>query len=213
VVPNGYFAIPPPNALVVPAGDPRLGGVLCGNCKGTGTILSLLFFEDNCPVYVSCITVLIKVVLALEGYVSHFWVRYREHYRFHMSQIKYYGNIGTLINWDVKEIALNAQIIYISSFKTVDLEFSFLHHQCLLFHTCNSSASVKPRSFLVFANCSLKDFQYLKHFSGLPHSHTFPQIPFGWSRFASSLRYCQKGVGEAFLICDYYQGYHEIQRK
>jgi hypothetical protein len=51
VLPSGYDAIPPPNALVVSAGDPRLGGVLCGNCKGTGRVL-LLFFDENCPVYV-----------------------------------------------------------------------------------------------------------------------------------------------------------------
>jgi hypothetical protein len=51
VVPVGYTAIPPPNALVVPPGDPRLGGVLCGNCKGTGRAVALLFFDENCPVY------------------------------------------------------------------------------------------------------------------------------------------------------------------
>ena len=51
MVPAGYTAIPPANALVVPAGDPRLGGVLCGNCKGTGRVIALLFFDENCPVY------------------------------------------------------------------------------------------------------------------------------------------------------------------
>ena len=50
-MPDGYSAIPPANALVVSAGDPRLGGVLCGNCKGTGRV-SLLFFDGNCSVYV-----------------------------------------------------------------------------------------------------------------------------------------------------------------
>jgi hypothetical protein len=51
VVPRGYMAMPPPNAMVVSAGDPRLGGVLCGNCKGTGRVLAMLFFDENCPVY------------------------------------------------------------------------------------------------------------------------------------------------------------------
>lgn len=51
VIPEGYPAIPPPNAMVVQAGDPRLGGVLCGNCKGTGRVVALLFFDDNCHVY------------------------------------------------------------------------------------------------------------------------------------------------------------------
>lgn len=50
-IPYGYSAIPPPNAMVVTAGDPRLGGVLCGNCKGSGRVVSLLFFDENCPVY------------------------------------------------------------------------------------------------------------------------------------------------------------------
>jgi hypothetical protein len=51
VLPTGYGSVPPPNALVVSAGDPRLGGVLCGNCKGTGRVLTLLIFDENCPVY------------------------------------------------------------------------------------------------------------------------------------------------------------------
>lgn len=54
VVPEGFATIPPPNALVVSAGDPRLGGVLCGNCKGTGRVVTLLFFDENCPVYGFC---------------------------------------------------------------------------------------------------------------------------------------------------------------
>jgi hypothetical protein len=51
LVPAGYSVQPPPGAIVVHAGDPRLGGVLCGNCKGTGRILTLLLFDENCPVY------------------------------------------------------------------------------------------------------------------------------------------------------------------
>jgi len=50
VVSAGYRVIPPANAVVVPAGDPRLGGVLCGNCKGTGRVIALIIFDENCPV-------------------------------------------------------------------------------------------------------------------------------------------------------------------
>lgn len=70
-VPDGYSAIPPPNALVVPAGDPRLGGVLCGNCKGSGRVVSLLFFDMNCPVYLSFLLDLLTiVVLELGGFAN-----------------------------------------------------------------------------------------------------------------------------------------------
>ena len=51
-MPSGLTAIPPPNAIVLKAGDPRLGGVLCGNCKGTGRVITLIF-DSICPVYVS----------------------------------------------------------------------------------------------------------------------------------------------------------------
>lgn len=51
MLPAGYTAIPPASALVVSAGDPRLGGVLCGNCKGTGRAITLFVFDENCPVY------------------------------------------------------------------------------------------------------------------------------------------------------------------
>ena len=57
MVPDGYTAIPPPNALIVQAGDPRLGGILCGNCKGTGRVFVLLF-DSNCPVYLSLVNLL-----------------------------------------------------------------------------------------------------------------------------------------------------------
>lgn len=46
--------IPPPQQqqqqrpLVVKPGDPRLGGVLCGECRGTGRV-SFLLDEDLCP--------------------------------------------------------------------------------------------------------------------------------------------------------------------
>lgn len=44
---------PPPNALVVQAGDPRIGGQLCLNCNGRGFITSGIGFlgmgfEDTC---------------------------------------------------------------------------------------------------------------------------------------------------------------------
>ena len=44
---------PPPQQqqqrpLVVKPGDPRLGGVLCGECRGTGRV-SFLLDEDLCP--------------------------------------------------------------------------------------------------------------------------------------------------------------------
>lgn len=51
MVPSDYL-IPPPNSIVVQAGDPRIGGVICGNCKGRGRV-SFFFFDENCPVYVS----------------------------------------------------------------------------------------------------------------------------------------------------------------
>jgi hypothetical protein len=71
-VPSGYYAVPPPNALVVQAGDPRLGGILCGNCKGTGRV-SVLIFDDHCPVYLSLLLILLSLgVMVLEGYGSHF---------------------------------------------------------------------------------------------------------------------------------------------
>jgi hypothetical protein len=50
LVPVEYTVIPPPNALIVPAGDPRLGGVVCGNCKGAGRVITLLLIDENCPV-------------------------------------------------------------------------------------------------------------------------------------------------------------------
>ncbi|WBW71532.1 putative DNA J domain Hua1 [Schizosaccharomyces osmophilus] len=43
------FGRPPPNALVVQPGDPRIPGRLCGNCKGTGSI-DYLIFTEICPV-------------------------------------------------------------------------------------------------------------------------------------------------------------------
>ncbi|OLL26334.1 Proline/serine-rich protein [Neolecta irregularis DAH-3] len=40
---------PPPGALVLPPGDQRLGGMLCGTCKGSGRMLSLFLLETTCP--------------------------------------------------------------------------------------------------------------------------------------------------------------------
>ena len=56
MIPSGYGMIPPPNSIVVPAGDPRIGGVLCGNCKGRGRV-SFLFIDENCPVYISFLVI------------------------------------------------------------------------------------------------------------------------------------------------------------
>ncbi|EPY53437.1 fungal protein [Schizosaccharomyces cryophilus OY26] len=39
------YGRPPPNALVVQPGDPRIPGHLCGNCKGTGQVDFLIFTE------------------------------------------------------------------------------------------------------------------------------------------------------------------------
>jgi hypothetical protein len=42
---------PPPGALVVMPGDPRIGGRLCYNCGGDGLIPAFMFFnEETCPV-------------------------------------------------------------------------------------------------------------------------------------------------------------------
>ncbi|KAK5963587.1 Hua1p PWA37_003911 [Arxiozyma heterogenica] len=51
--PAPAMPIPPPpppqqHPLVVRPGDPRLGGVLCGECRGTGRI-SFLLDDDLCP--------------------------------------------------------------------------------------------------------------------------------------------------------------------
>jgi len=72
IIPSGYQVIPPQGALVVPSGDPRLGGILCGNCKGTGSV-SVLFFESTCPVYILPISLLqlTTVAMELEEYVKY----------------------------------------------------------------------------------------------------------------------------------------------
>ncbi|CAB11510.1 Proline/serine-rich protein C17A5.10 [Schizosaccharomyces pombe] len=43
------FSRPPPGALVVYPGDPRIPGRVCGNCKGSGQ-LDFIFFTEICPV-------------------------------------------------------------------------------------------------------------------------------------------------------------------
>ncbi|KAG8990478.1 hypothetical protein FRB94_013356 [Tulasnella sp. JGI-2019a] len=40
---------PPPGALVVKPGDPRIGGRLCWNCGGDGQITLFLFDRERCP--------------------------------------------------------------------------------------------------------------------------------------------------------------------
>ncbi|KAF9517122.1 hypothetical protein BS47DRAFT_570625 [Hydnum rufescens UP504] len=41
---------PPPGALVVQPGDPRIGGRLCWSCNGRGLVPVMLFFdEERCP--------------------------------------------------------------------------------------------------------------------------------------------------------------------
>jgi hypothetical protein len=41
---------PPPGALVLPPGDPRIGGSLCWKCSGSGTVPFLIFEEVPCGV-------------------------------------------------------------------------------------------------------------------------------------------------------------------
>ncbi|ORY92495.1 hypothetical protein BCR35DRAFT_297929 [Leucosporidium creatinivorum] len=41
---------PPPGALVLRPGDPRMGGRLCPRCGGDGLVMGFLFDEDTCPV-------------------------------------------------------------------------------------------------------------------------------------------------------------------
>lgn len=50
---NWYGYMPPPGAVTVAPGDPRIGGVLCYRCGGSGSIedlMSLFFGDDECPV-------------------------------------------------------------------------------------------------------------------------------------------------------------------
>lgn len=42
------LGLPPPGAVVVRPGDPRIGGRRCWNCGGDGTI-SFFLFEERCP--------------------------------------------------------------------------------------------------------------------------------------------------------------------
>ncbi|CCG24385.1 hypothetical protein CORT_0F01580 [Candida orthopsilosis Co 90-125] len=46
---GGFFSTAPMVPLRVPPGDPRLGGVLCGRCRGSGMVRFLLDME-LCPV-------------------------------------------------------------------------------------------------------------------------------------------------------------------
>lgn len=46
---SGYGSRVPPNAIRVPPGDPRLGGILCGSCRGTGQVTFFLD-QDLCDV-------------------------------------------------------------------------------------------------------------------------------------------------------------------
>ncbi|KDN40958.1 hypothetical protein K437DRAFT_181154 [Tilletiaria anomala UBC 951] len=45
---TGPGRYPPPGALVLQPGDPRIGGRLCFHCDGTGTIEGLFFGDDIC---------------------------------------------------------------------------------------------------------------------------------------------------------------------
>ncbi|WFD41766.1 hypothetical protein MPSI1_000402 [Malassezia psittaci] len=48
---NWYGQLPPQGALAVAPGDPRIGGVLCPECGGTGNsnnIISMFFGEEEC---------------------------------------------------------------------------------------------------------------------------------------------------------------------
>ncbi|EGV65322.1 hypothetical protein CANTEDRAFT_92541 [Yamadazyma tenuis ATCC 10573] len=47
--PGGYMSGPPPPPLRVLPGDPRLGGVLCGRCRGSG-LVHFFLDEEMCPV-------------------------------------------------------------------------------------------------------------------------------------------------------------------
>ncbi|CAH6723775.1 proline-rich protein Hua1p [[Candida] jaroonii] len=47
--PPGQFQSPPPPPIRVRPGDPRLGGALCGRCRGSG-VVHFLLDEDLCPV-------------------------------------------------------------------------------------------------------------------------------------------------------------------
>ncbi|KAF8058183.1 hypothetical protein FPV67DRAFT_1721296 [Lyophyllum atratum] len=44
------YTPPPPNAIVYPAGDPRLGGRLCWNCGGRGSVSVFIFDAGGCEV-------------------------------------------------------------------------------------------------------------------------------------------------------------------
>lgn len=48
--PNGGNYVPyGGGALHVNPGDPRIGGTLCGRCRGSGRVLFFLLDEDLCP--------------------------------------------------------------------------------------------------------------------------------------------------------------------
>ncbi|KAF8075352.1 hypothetical protein FPV67DRAFT_629889 [Lyophyllum atratum] len=42
------YAAPPPDAIVYPAGDPRLGGRMCWNCGGRGSVSLFMFDSMRC---------------------------------------------------------------------------------------------------------------------------------------------------------------------
>lgn len=44
----GYGHGPPPGAVVVQPGDPRIGGKTCWNCYGSGQVSIFLFDTDRC---------------------------------------------------------------------------------------------------------------------------------------------------------------------
>jgi hypothetical protein len=138
VVPNGYWAPPPPNAMVVPAGDPRLGGVLCGNCKGTGRVVELLFFDENCPVSVPLSILLTPDVAASDEFVRTIRGKSALHslpgYLYHTYHVYLHnittpclvGGIQRSIVWDSHTIANVYPYIICNDVQQVHFDPSFL---------------------------------------------------------------------------------------
>lgn len=49
VAPGGFPGGPPGAPMQVQPGDPRIGGILCGRCRGSGRVMVFLD-EELCPV-------------------------------------------------------------------------------------------------------------------------------------------------------------------
>lgn len=51
IIHTSYWAPPPPGAMVLQSGDPRIGGLLCPQCRGVGWIETFLGFDtETCRV-------------------------------------------------------------------------------------------------------------------------------------------------------------------